>query len=115
MAGIACAGLLIVVFVGENLLLQNPGLSALFLGGAIAALVTGGLLIARPGRRAVGWSTVVGMAWLVAFGSLMVVGLVFNGPDPDTGPLFSLSLITGLGIAGAVVAFRSARPGRRLE
>ncbi len=115
MAGVACAGLLIVVFVGENLLLENPGLSALVLGGAIAALLTGGLLIARPGPSAVRWSTVVGVAWLITFGSLLVVGLASNGAGADSGPLFSLSLISGLGIAGAFVTFWSGRTGRRVE
>jgi hypothetical protein len=72
------------------------------------------MLIARPGPRAVRWSTVVGAAWLVAFGSLLVVGLVSNGPDPDPDPLYSLGLITGLGLAGALVAYRSGRSRRRL-
>src|SRR6266581_1113484 len=61
-AGVICAGLLIFVFVGENLLAQNPGLSALLLGGAVAAFRTGGLLLARPSLGVVRWSTVVGVA-----------------------------------------------------
>ena len=48
-AGVLCAGLLIFVFVGENRLAQNPGLSAMVLGGAVAAIPTGGLLLARRG------------------------------------------------------------------
>lgn len=108
MAGVCCAGLLLVVFVGENLLLQNPGLSALVLSGAIAGLLTGRLLIARPGPGIVRWSSVVGVAWLIAFGSLTVRAL----PDPDRGPLFSAALITGCGVAGACVAIWSGRSGR---
>jgi hypothetical protein len=99
-----------VVFVGENLLAQNPGLSAMVLGGAIAALLTGGLLLARPGPGVVRWSTVLGMAWLLAFGSLFLTTL--NGPE--TGPMLSSSLITGFGVAGAFVTFRAGRQGRRL-
>jgi len=110
MAGVTCAGLLVVVFVGENLLLQNPGLSALILSGAVAALLTGGLLIARPGPDVVRWSTVVGVAWLLAFGSLTVTAL--PDPGPDLGPLLSLTLIIGFGIAGAIVACWSGRSGR---
>jgi len=109
-AGVICAGLLMVVFVGENLLAQNPGLSAMVLGGAIAALLTGGLLLARPGPGVVRWSTVLGMAWLLAFGSLFLTTL--NGPE--TGPMLSSSLITGFGVAGAFVTFRAGRQGRRL-
>jgi hypothetical protein len=103
------------VFVGENLILQNPGLSALFLGGAIAAFLTGGLLLARPGPRVVRWSTIVGAAWLIAFGALMVNGLVLGGPDRDGGPLLSLALVTGFGVAGALVAYWSRRSGRLTE
>lgn len=113
MAGVACAGLLIFVFVAESLLLENPGMSVLALGGAIAALLTGGLLLARPGPGVVRWSTGVGVAWLATFGALAVGAL--TGPAVDSGPSASLSLISGLGIAGAVVAFWSGRLGSCLE
>lgn len=109
-AGVVCAGLLIFVFVGENLLLQNPGLSALFLGGAITALLIGGLLIARPGPGVVRWSTVAGVAWLIVFGSFWVTAL----RGPDWGPLLSDGLITGFGVAGALVTFRAGRSGHPL-
>ncbi len=109
-AGAICAGLLIVVFVGENLLAQNPGLSALLLGGAVAALLTGALLLARPSLGVVRGSSVLGLAWLLGFGSLAVTAL--NGPE--TGPMLSSSLIAGFGVAAALVTFRAGRPGRRL-
>ena len=102
-AGVVCAGLLIVVFVGENLLAQNPGLSALILGGAVAAFLTGGLLLARPTLGVVRWSTVLGLAWLLAFGSLTLTAL--NGPE--TGPMLSSGLITGFGVAAALVTYLS--------
>jgi len=110
MAGGICAGLLIFVFVGENLLAQNPGLSAMVLGGAVAALLTGGLLLARPGLGVVRWSTIVGLAWLLAFGSLTLRAL----GGPDRGPMLSSSLICGFGVAGALVTFRAGRSRRRL-
>ena len=109
-AGVICAGLLIFVFVGENLLAQNPGLSAMVLGGAVAALLTGGLLLARPGPGVVRWSTVVGLAWLLAFGFLTLAALT----GPERGPMLSSGLITGCGVAGALVTFRAGRSGRRL-
>jgi len=113
MAGFTCAGLLIFVFVGENLedlgvLLRDPALPALVLSGTIMALLTGGLLISRPGPGVVRWSSIVGVAWLIGFGSLVLAGL--DGPEP--GPLLSSSLITGLGVAGALVAYSSRRAGR---
>lgn len=111
MAGVTCAGLLIFVFVGEGLLLQNPGLSALFLGGAVTALLTGVLLIARPGPGVVRWSTIVGVAWLIVFGSLLFTGLVTGLDDADLGPLLSTSLITVFGLAGALAAFWAGRRG----
>jgi hypothetical protein len=109
-AGVICAGLLIFVFVGENLLAQNPGLSAMVLGGAVAAFLTGGLLLGRPGPGVVRLSTVVGLAWLLAFGSLCLTAL--NGPE--RGPMFSSGLITVFGVAAALVTFRAGRSGRRL-
>ncbi|MGH3381743.1 MAG: hypothetical protein ACRDP6_44150, partial [Actinoallomurus sp.] len=75
------------------------------------ALLIGGLLIARPGPGVVRWSTVVGVAWLIVFGSFWVTAL----PGPDWGPLLSDGLITGFGVAGALVASWAGRPGRRLE
>jgi hypothetical protein len=109
-AGVICAGLLIFVFVGENLVAQNPGLAAMILGGAVAALLTGGLLLARPSLSVVRWSTVVGLAWLLVFGSLTLTAL----HGPETGPMLSSSLITGFGVAAALVTFRAGRSGRRL-
>jgi len=109
-AGVICAGLLMVVFVGENLLAQNPGLAAMVLVGAVAALLTGGLLLARPGHGVVRWSTVLGLAWLVAFGSLWFTSL----RGPESGPILSSGLITGFGVAAALVTFRAGRSGRRL-
>ncbi|MBI3745202.1 MAG: hypothetical protein HY264_01495 [Chloroflexi bacterium] len=110
-AGVICAGLLIVVFLGENLLAQNPGLSARVLGGAVAGLLTGRMLLARPSVGVLRWSNVLGIAWALAFGSLALTAL--NGPD--RGPMVSSSLITGFGVAGALVTFWAGRSGRRRE
>jgi hypothetical protein len=102
-AGLACAGLLAFVFVGENLqnlgiLLENPVLPALVAGGAIVGLTIGVLLIARPGPDVVCWSSVAGVAWLIVFGALALTRL------DRPGPLLSTSLITVFGVAGALVA-----------
>ena len=114
MAGVTCAGLLIFVLVGENLgnlgvLLKHPALPALVLGGAIVALPLGSVLIARPGPRVVRWSSVAGIPWLIAFGSLVI------GPHDEPGPILSSSLITGFGVAGALVAYWSRLADRRLN
>jgi len=110
-ACLTCSGLLLFVFVGENLadlgiLLQQPALPALVLGGAIVSLLIGVVLIVRPGPVAVRWSTVAGAAWLVVFGSLALTSV------DDPGPLLSSSMITGFGVAGALLAYRSRSTGR---
>jgi hypothetical protein len=107
-AGVICAGLLIFVFVGENLLAQNPGLAAMALGGAFVAFLTGGLLLARPSLGVVRWSTLLGVAWLLVFGFLMLRALT----GPERGPVLSSGLITGFGVAAALVTFRAGRSGR---
>jgi len=107
-AGVICAGLLIFVFVGENLLAQNPWLSAMVLGGAFVAFLTGGLLLARPSLGVVRWSTLLGVAWLLVFGFLMLRALT----GPERGPVLSSGLITGFGVAAALVTFRAGRSGR---
>jgi len=103
-AGLSCAGLLIFVFIGERLenlgvLLEDPVLPALVAGGAIVGLTIGVLLIARPGPSVVRWSSVAGVIWLLVFGALALTRL------DRPGPLFSTSLITVLGVAGALVAY----------
>ena len=108
-AGVICAGLLIFVFVGENLLAQNPGLSAMVLGGAFVAFLTGGLLLARPSLGVVRWSTLLGVAWLLVFGFLMLRALT----GPERGPVLSSGLITGFGVAAALVTFWAGRSARR--
>lgn len=108
LAGLACAGLLSFVFIGENVndlgaVLANPAMPALVLGGALVALLIGILLLTRPGPGVVRWSTVAGVAWLIGFGPLVVAAL----SGDESGPLLSSSLITGLGLAGALVAYFS--------
>ena len=118
MAGVTCAGLLSFVFIGENIndlgaLLENPVLPALVLGGALVALLIGSLLITRPGPDVVRWSSLAGVAWLIGFGQLVVASVVAALGGYESGPVLSSSLITGLGIAGAVVGHLS-RTTRRL-
>ena len=116
MAGVTCAGLLSFVFIGENIhdlgaLLRSPALPALVLGGALVAFLIGSLLLTRPGPNAVRWSSLAGVAWLVAFGPLVVAAL----SGDESGPFLSSSLITVLGIAGALVAYWSRTAERRLR
>jgi hypothetical protein len=88
-------------------LLANLALPARVLGGAIVAFLIGGLLLARPGPNVVRWSSLAGIAWLIAFGPLVVTAIMGALDGSEGGPVVSSSLITGLGIAGSVVAYWS--------
>ena len=114
MAGVTCAALLSFVLVGEHIndlgaLLANLALPARVLGGALVAFLIGGLLLTRPGPNVVRWSRLAGIAWLIAFGPLVVTSVAAALGGYESGPVVSSSLITGLGIAGAVVGQLSLR------
>jgi hypothetical protein len=120
MAGVTCAGLLLFVFIAENIhdlsaLLRNPGLPALVLGGALVALPVGILLLTRRAPDMIRWSSLAGVAWLIAFGPLVVGAVTAALGGAEVGPVLSSGLISGLGIAGAVVGQLSrttSQPGR---
>ena len=112
MAGVVCAGLFIVVFVGERIndlgaLLRDPVRPGLVLGGVLVAFPIGSLLAIRPGPKLVRWSNFAGVAWLVGFGSLVVEAVVNALRGGETGPIVSSSLIAGFGVAAALVAYLS--------
>jgi len=118
MAGVVCAGLLSFVLIGERLndlgaLLANLALPARVLGGALVAFLIGSLLLTRPGPNVVRWSSLAGVAWLLAFGPLVVTAVVAALGGYEVGPVISSTLITSLGIAGAVVAYWSRMAERR--
>jgi hypothetical protein len=117
MAGVVCAGLLSFVLIGEHIddlgaLLADLALPARVLGGALVAFLVGGLLLTRPGPNVVRGSSLAGVAWVIAFGPLVVTAVVGALNGYESGPVVSSSLITGLGIAGAVVG-QLSRPARR--
>jgi hypothetical protein len=117
MAGVVCAGLLSFVLIGERIndlgaLFANLALPARVLGGALVAFLIGGLLLTRPGPNVVRWSSLAGIGWIIAFGPLVVTSVAAAMGGDEFGPVVSSSLITILGIAGAVVGHLS-RPARR--
>jgi hypothetical protein len=81
--------------------LDEPVILALAFGGGIVGLTIGALLIARPAPEVVRWSNVAGIAWLIAFGALTVAEVVMQ-----MGYVLSVALLTALGVAGALVAYR---------
>ena len=92
-AGVKSAGMVFGVW-------DEPILLVFALGGAIVGLTIGYLLVARPGADVVRWSSVAGLAWLLAFGALTVVQVVLQ-----MGYVLSMALHTALGVAGALVAY----------
>jgi hypothetical protein len=80
--------------------LDEPPILALAVAGAIVGLVTGALLITRPGPSVVRWSTIAGIAWLIAFGSLTIVEIA-----AQMGYVLSTLVLTAFGVAGALVAY----------
>jgi hypothetical protein len=105
MGGLKLAGGL-WVFAGLNSagmafgVLDEPSLLALAIGGALVGLTIGALLLSRPGPQVVRWSNVAGISWLIAFGALTVVEVV-----TQMGYVLSVALLTGFGVAGALVAY----------
>jgi len=89
-AGLSCA-MLALFTVGEPVM-------ALFVGGAIVGLTIGALLLARPGPGVVRWSSVSGVAWLIAFGAYTLAQL-------DKQYLPTAVWLTAFGLAGALVAY----------
>ena len=80
--------------------LDEPVLLVLGLGGVIVGVTIGALLVARPGPDAVRWSSVAGIAWVIAFGGLTLVEIAMQ-----MGYVLSVAQILGFGVAGALVAY----------
>jgi hypothetical protein len=113
-AGVVCAGLLSFVFIGEHIQdlgywLGDLALPARVLVGGIVAFLIGTLLLTRPDPNVVRWSSIAGIAWLIAFGPLVVNAVIGVLGGHEGGPVISSSLITGLGIAAAIVGRLSRR------
>jgi len=71
----------------------------LMLGGAIVGLTIGTRLVRRPDPTVILWSTVAGVAWLVAFGALTWWEIASKMGYEGTA-----IWLTAWGVAGAVAA-----------
>jgi hypothetical protein len=80
--------------------LDEPIILALAVAGGIVGLTIGALLLARPGARAVRWSNVAGIAWLIAFVALAVGEVALQ-----MGYVGSVLILTALGASGALLAY----------
>jgi hypothetical protein len=91
---------------GIAFFLVDPLDLAIFIGGAVLAVLLALAMLARPSPSWVTWSNLLGAAWFLAFGGLILAKLSLPIEQ-----LLSVVWIFGFGIAGAVVAYaRRARP-----
>ena len=95
-AGISSGG---IAFV-----LVDPLDLAIFIGGAVMAVLLALAMLVRPSRLWVTWSNVLGAAWVLAFGTLILTKLSLPIEQ-----LLSVVWIFGFGVAGAVVAYARRR------
>ena len=85
---------------GIAFFLDDPLDLAIFIGGAVLAVLLALAMLVRPSRSLVTWSNVLGVAWALAFGALILTKLSLPIEQ-----LMSVVWIFGFGVAGAVVGY----------
>lgn len=83
---------------------------ALFIGGAVLAVLLALAMLVRRSPAWVTWSNVLGLAWLLAFGAVLVTslsipGVVFHVNPAAIEELLSVVWVLAFGLAAAVVAY----------
>ena len=91
---------------GIAFFLVDPIDLAIFISGAVLAVLLALAILVRPSPAWVTWSTLLGAAWLLAFGWAILAKLSLPMEQ-----LLSVVWIFGFGLAGAVAAY-VARPRR---
>ncbi|MGH2428889.1 MAG: hypothetical protein ACRDGV_08390 [Candidatus Limnocylindria bacterium] len=89
---------------GIAFFLDDPLDLAIFVGGGVLAVLLALAMLVRPSPSWVTWSNVLGAAWLLAFGALILTKLSLPLEQ-----LLSVVWIFGFGVAGAVVAYAQRR------
>lgn len=85
---------------GIAFFLVDPLDLAIFIGGAVLAVLLALAMLVRPSPSWVTWSNLLGAAWLLSFGALILTKLSLPIEQ-----LLSVVWIFGFGVAGAVVAY----------
>jgi hypothetical protein len=80
--------------------LVDPLDLAIFIGGAVLAILLGLAILVRPSLSWVTWSNLLGVAWLLAFGWVILTSLSLPIEQ-----LLSVVWILGFGVAAAIVAY----------
>jgi hypothetical protein len=85
---------------GIAFFLDDPLDLAIFIGGAVLAVLLGLAMLVRPSPSWVTWSNLLGGAWLLAFGAVTLTSLSLPLEQ-----LLSVVWVLVFGLAGAAVAF----------
>jgi hypothetical protein len=80
--------------------LVDPLDLAIFIGGAVLAVLLALAMLVRPSPSWITWSNLLGGAWVLAFGWVLLTSLSLPIEE-----LFSVIWVLAFGIAGAVVAY----------
>jgi hypothetical protein len=91
---------------GIAFFLVDPLDLAIFVGGAVLAVLLAVAMLVRPSPSWVTWSNVLGAAWLVAFGAVILTSLSLPVEE-----LLSVVWVLAFGLAGTFVAYsRRSQP-----
>ena len=85
---------------GIAFFLVDPLDLAIFIGGAVLAVLLALAMLVRQSPSWVTWSNLLGAAWLLAFG-----GVILTSLSLPIEQLLSVVWVLALGLAGAVVAY----------
>jgi len=89
---------------GIAFFLVDPLDLAIFIGGAVLAVLLALAVLVRPSPSWVTWSNLLGAAWVLAFGSVILTSLSLPIAE-----LLSVVWVLAFGLAGAVVAYARSR------
>lgn len=85
---------------GIAFFLVDPLDLAIFIGGAVLAVLLALAMLVRPAPSWVTWSNLLGAGWFLAFGAVALTKLSIPIEQ-----LFSVVWVLAFGLAGAVVAY----------
>jgi len=84
---------------GIAFFLDDPLDLAIFIGGAVMAILLAIAMLVRPSPAWVTWSNLLGAAWVLAFGAVVLTSLSFPIEE-----VLSVVWVLAFGLAGAVAA-----------
>ena len=91
---------------GIAFFLDDPLDLAIFIGGGVLAVLLALAMLVRPSPRWVAWSNLLGVAWLLAFGAVILTSLSLPVAE-----LLSVVWVLAFGVGGAIVAYaRRSQP-----